>query len=402
VQVFFLLTFFEKRKKIIRRKENFELEEYPGVTIVVPCYNEEKTIKGTIDSLLGLDYPKDKLKIIVVDDGSKDTTWEVVQVFKEYENIKLIRKKNGGKYDAQNVGLLHTDTPFFGCLDSDSFVDSQALKRIMTYFLDPDTMAVAPSIVVDNPKNIIQGAQKAEYDMAIYTKKMLAFLGGIHVTPGPFSIFRKKVFDELGPYRHAHNTEDQEIALRMQEHHYKIEHCPDAYVYTVAPNSVGKLYRQRQRWIYGFLRNAIDYRRILFKKKYGTIAFFTLPSGLISVLSVIFLFGMIFYNITSFLVHKIIQIQVVGIGSVSKFNFDLFFFDTKAIFFMSIVLYTSILVSLLIGRQILEGKFRFSFDVFYFMIIYSAVAPFWVLKAIFNAIRSKQSSWTLEIDKRST
>jgi len=402
VQVFFLLTFFEKRKKIIRRKENFELEEYPGVTIVVPCYNEEKTIKGTIDSLLGLDYPKDKLKIIVVDDGSKDATWEVAQVFQEYENIKLIRKKNGGKYDAQNVGLLHTDTPFFGCLDSDSFVDSQALKRIMTYFLDPDTMAVAPSIVVDNPKNIIQGAQKAEYDMAIYTKKMLAFLGGIHVTPGPFSIFRKKVFDELGPYRHAHNTEDQEIALRMQEHHYKIEHCPDAYVYTVAPNSVGKLYRQRQRWIYGFLRNAIDYRRILFKKKYGTIAFFTLPSGLISVLSVIFLFGMIFYNITSFLVHKIIQIQVVGIGSVSKFNFDLFFFDTKAIFFMSIVLYTSILVSLLIGRQILEGKFRFSFDVFYFMIIYSAVAPFWVLKAIFNAIRSKQSSWTLEIDKRST
>ena len=83
---------------------------------------------------------------------------------------------------------------------------------------------------------------------------MLGFLGGIHVTPGPFSIFRKKVFDELGPFRKAHNTEDQEIALRMQEHGYRIEHCVDAYVYTVSPNTVGKLYRQRLRWVYGFIK----------------------------------------------------------------------------------------------------------------------------------------------------
>ena len=75
VQVFFLVTFLEKRKHIITRKETFELDEYPGVTIVVPCYNESKTITGTIDSLLDLDYPKDKLKIIIVDDGSKDDTW---------------------------------------------------------------------------------------------------------------------------------------------------------------------------------------------------------------------------------------------------------------------------------------------------------------------------------------
>ena len=271
------------------------------LSVTFPCYNEEGTIKGTIDSLLDLDYPKEKLKLIIVDDGSKDNTWNVIKEYENFPNIKLIKQKNAGKYAAQNTGLDHTDTPFFGCLDSDSFVDSQALKRIMTYFLDSETMAVAPSIVVYSPKNILQGAQKAEYDMAIYNKKMLAFLGGIHVTPGPFSIFRKKVFDDLGPYRHAHNTEDQEIALRMQKHHYKIEHCPDAYVYTVAPNSVGKLYRQRLRWSYGFLRNGIDYRELLFKKKYGNIAFFTLPSGIISVLSVVFLFGMIIYNIFTFI-----------------------------------------------------------------------------------------------------
>jgi len=300
VQVFFLITFLEKRKNILIRTDSIELDEYLGVTIIVPCYNEEKTINVTIDSLLHLDYPKEKLQIFIIDDGSKDNTWNVIQKFTKYENIKVFHKQNGGKYTALNLGLEKVETPFIGCLDSDSFVDSQALKRIMTYFLDKETMAVAPSIIVDKPKNILQGAQKAEYDMSVYNKKMLAFLGGIHVTPGPFSIFRKKVFEDLGPYRHAHNTEDQEIALRMQEHHYKIEHCPDAYVYTIAPNTVKKLYRQRLRWIYGFIRNAIDYRRLLFKKKYGTIAFFTLPSGIISVLSVIFLFIMLSFNLINF------------------------------------------------------------------------------------------------------
>lgn len=381
------------------RKGTLELKEYPSVTIIIPCYNEEKTVRGTVRSLLNLDYPKDKLKLIVIDDGSKDDTFNVAKAeFEKNSNVEIFKKENGGKYTALNLGLQKTDTPFIGCLDADSFVDAQALKRIMTYFEDKDTMAVAPSIIVDSPKNILQGAQKAEYDMAVYNKKMLAFLGGIHVTPGPFSIFRKKVFDDLGPYRHAHNTEDQEIALRMQEHHYKIEHCPDAYVYTIAPNSVKKLYRQRVRWIYGFIRNAIDYRRLLFRKKYGTIAFFTLPSGIISVVSAIFLFWMFSYNLVTFLVHKITQIKVVGLGSVGAFHFDWFFFDTKTIFFVSIILYSSIITSLLIGRSMLEGKVRFSFDMLYFMIIYSIVAPFWLLKAIYNAVRVKQSSWTLERD----
>jgi cellulose synthase/poly-beta-1,6-N-acetylglucosamine synthase-like glycosyltransferase len=396
--VFFLVTFLEKKKKIIKRKEPFELDEYPGVTVIVPCYNEEKTIAGTILSLLDLDYPKDKLKLIIIDDGSKDNTWNVIKEFEKYPNIKVLHKENGGKYTALNLGLTYVDTPFLGCLDSDSFVDSQALKRIMTYFSDKETMAVAPSIIVDNPSNILQGAQKAEYDMAVYNKKMLAFLGGIHVTPGPFSIFRKKVFEDLGPYRQAHNTEDQEIALRMQKNHYKIEHCPDAYVYTIAPNSVRKLYRQRKRWIYGFIRNALDYRKLIFRKEFGTLAFFTLPSGVISVVSVIFLFGMFLYNIISFVIHKIMEISVVGFGSMGGFHFDWFFFNTKTIVFLSIILYTSVVVSLLIGRRMLEGKIRFSFDMVYFMIIYSIIAPFWLLAAIWNAFRSKESSWTLERD----
>ncbi|MFA5934193.1 MAG: glycosyltransferase family 2 protein [Candidatus Paceibacterota bacterium] len=397
VQVFFLLTFFEKHRKILIRKHAIKLENYPSVTIIVPCYNEETTVVKTVKSLLALEYPRNKLKIIVVDDGSKDNTWKVIQQFKKNTQIEIFRKENGGKHTAVNFALERITTDLVGGLDADSFVDSEALKRIITYFDNPETMAVAPSIMVHRPKNILQKAQKAEYDMAVFNKKMLAFMGGIHVTPGPFSIFRKKVFDDLGPYRKAHNTEDQEIALRMQAAGYKIEHCPDAYVYTMSPNTIPQLYRQRLRWIYGFIKNAFDYRRLLFKKRYGNVALFTLPSGIISVISVVFLFAFIIYNFFNFINHKVLQVQTIGFGSFfHNISFDWFFIDTKVIMFVSVILYGMVVTALLLGRRMAEGRIRFSFDILYFVVIYSLIAPFWVFKAIYNAIRSRESSWTFE------
>jgi len=399
VQIFFLLTFLEKRRHIVHNPENLELDSYPTVTVAVPCYNEQGTIDKTVKSLLSLDYPKDKIKIFLVDDGSTDNTWNVIQEFKDNPSIVLLQKENGGKHTALNLAIENTTSEFFGCLDSDSLVHPQALKRILKYFeRDPKTMAVAPSIIVYNPKNILQHTQKIEYDMAIYTKKMLGFMGGIHVAPGPFSIFRKKVFDELGLYHKAHNTEDQEIALRMQEHGYKIDHCPDAYVYTSTPDSVIKLYRQRLRWIYGFIKNLIDYRRLLFKKKYGTIALFTLPSGLVSLFGVIFLFINVLGNIIKFLYNKIIEIQTIGFSNIFNFNyhFDWFFVSTKSALLFSLVLYILIIIAVMIGKKMVEGKYSFSLSIFYFIIIYSIVAPFWVLMAMYNAIVSKESSWTFE------
>lgn len=399
VQVFFLVTFIEKRKKIVKHPEYLELNYYPTVTIAVPVYNEESTIIKTIQSLLSLNYPKNKLKIYIVDDGSKDDTWSVIQEFKDNTNITLLKKVNGGKHTAVNLALEKTDTEFFGCLDSDSLVHPESLKRILSYFEnDPRNMAVASSVIVYNPRNIIQYAQSIEYDMSIYTKKMLGFVGGINVTPGPFSIFRKKVFDELGPYRKAHNTEDQEIALRMQEHGYKIDHCPDAYIYTNTPNSLPKLFRQRLRWVYGFIKNLIDYKHLLFKKKYGSVALFTLPTGLIAIFGVIFLFITIVGNIIEFIYKKIIELHTIGFSNLLNFNykFDWFFFNTKAILFFSIILYILIIISVTIGRRMSEGKSKFSITIFYFFVIYSVIAPFWMLRAIYNAIRSKESSWTFE------
>lgn len=401
VQVFFLVVFIQKRKDLLIRTEKIELPEYPGVTITIPAYNESHNIEKTVNSLLEMDYPKDKLFIIIVDDGSTDDTWDVMQQYVNNPQIKLLHQENGGKFAANNLGLEHSNTAFVGALDSDSMVHPEALKRIMTYFFSPDVMAVAPTIVTHDPKTLMQRAQSVEYDFSIYVKKMLSFVDAIHVTPGPFSIFRKSVFDKIGPYRHAHNTEDQEIALRMQENHMRIEHAPDAFVYTIGPPGVRGLYRQRLRWIYGFIKNTIDYRHLLFRKQYGNIGFITLPSGIVSVLSVIFLFFFTIYNIVSFLWNKVLAMSATGsIFNVAAPKLEWFYVPTNAVLLVTILVYLAVFNSLFIGQKIKTGKIKISFNIVLFFFVYSIVAPFWLMKAIYNALRGYQASWTVERDAR--
>src|SRR3989344_9002219 len=258
-EVFLLITYFENRLDMKGEDAMIALgvKKYPSVTIIVPCWNEETTVSKTIHSLLSLDYPKNKLKIMIVDDGSTDKTWQNVQKFRNNPQIEMYSKENGGKYTALNFGLDKLSTDLVGCLDADSYVDKDALKHIVTYFEDKETMAVAPSVKLWQPKGPLQLMQKVEYGFGIFTRKMFHYLQAVYITPGPFSIFRKEVFERLGGYKHAHNTEDIEIALRMQKNGYKIAHAHNAFVYTVAPNRIKPLLKQRVRWSHGFIKNAM-------------------------------------------------------------------------------------------------------------------------------------------------
>ena len=132
--IFVFSTFFEYRKSIYKEelKKNF-----PKVCLIVPCYNEEKNIGKTLDALLNLDYPKEKLEIIVIDDGSTDKTFSKAKIFEEKdERIKLFRKENGGKHTALNFAIKKTNSRFIGSVDADSYVKKDALKKLMSYFED--------------------------------------------------------------------------------------------------------------------------------------------------------------------------------------------------------------------------------------------------------------------------
>ena len=398
-QVFLILTLVEHKKNLDTDSEDSgTLARKPSVTIIVPIFNEEKTVVKTVLSLLDLNYPKDKLFVMVVDDGSKDNSWNVVQQFQGNPQVLLHKKENGGKYTALNYAIEHATSELIGCLDADSFVDSEALIHMMPYFDDKDVAAVTPSLKIQNPDSILGMVQSAEYSMGVFTRKILGLLDAQYVTPGPFSIFRREIFSKVGMYKHAHNTEDLEMALRLQDHHYKITNAHKAVVYTVGPRTLYKLYKQRVRWTGGFIQNTIDYKKMILNPKYGNLGVLILPIAMYSIVgSMIF----ICYNIFQFTVNafnEIKRLRIVGLTWNWKFNFDsftfeYFFYNLQTTFLLGLFGIGAVLFSIWYGKRLTGIKDKSSFDFVYFLLIYSLISPLWLITSVWNTIRQRDAAW---------
>jgi len=393
LEVFFLITFFEERLKLSTKSTTGKLSYYPSATIIVPCWNEEKTVSKTIDSLLSLHYPKERFQIFVVDDGSTDNTWKVVQKYASNPNVKLFQKENGGKHTAVNIGIKNSISELIGCLDADSFVDKDALHEIASAFNeDPQMMAAIPTIIIDEPKTILQKMQKTEYHTVAFFKRMLSPLDAITVTPGPFSFFRKEVFEKIGLFKKAHNTEDMEMALRMQSNNMRIRNVHTARVHTEGPATLYKLYRQRLRWAYGGMKNTLDYRFMIFRRKYGMLGMITLPLAFFGIFIFLYNFTFVIFHIARMVAIKAVEIGTIGFTFAFP-RVDSFFINTE---FMSILSYIFLGLGMVIiwnGVKLAEGRFRPSMGIFYFITLYGIVAPIWLTRAVFNLAFSRNTNW---------
>ena len=151
--VFFIMTFIEYKKKLQDPYVNPTDKNLPKVSILVPAYNEEKAIVRTIKSLQELNYPKDKVEIMVIDDGSNDRTYELSKkLAKEDSRIIVYTKQNGGKGSALNYGIAKAKGEFIISMDADSFASKDALIHMIGYFQDKKVMAVTPSMTLYKPK----------------------------------------------------------------------------------------------------------------------------------------------------------------------------------------------------------------------------------------------------------
>jgi len=386
-----LLIILGNKNNIVKLKL---LKNYPKVCIIVPCFNEEKTVAKTIYSLLNLDYPKDKLEIIIVDDGSTDKTYEQAEKLLKHSQVKLFRKENGGKWTALNYGLKKTKAKFIGCLDSDSFVAPQALKLIMAHFVNNEIMVVTPSIKVHRPQNILERVQRVEYISGIFLRKGLTFLDSLTVTPGPFSIYRKKVFEELGPFRSGHHAEDMEMGMRIQSQNYRIANAPEACVYTVSPSSFWALYRQRQRWYSGFVKNAWDYRYIFMNKKYEDLGLFVLPIAALTVFIFIItaLYSLLIFiqaTINQFIIWQAIDFNLTR----ATFNLDWFFINTSALLFIGLFVLILGVIMVLYGKRMSREKQGIAKDFLLYSFIYGPVLLIWWLGVIQRILSNKQYKW---------
>ncbi len=398
--VLFFIAFFEEHEKLQTTSANLGLDtkSLPKVAVIVPAYNEEDTIKATADSLLALKYPKDKLKIYVVDDGSKDNTLKVLKAnYGNNANVVLLHKENGGKASAMNFAFskLDKDTELVGVLDADSFVKEDALLEIVKEFARrPNLGAVTPAIKIWQPNRIIRFLQNAEYNLSIYLRKAFDNLGTIFIIPGPFSFYKKEVLDKAGPWKHAHGTEDLEMGLRFQSMGVKIGNTPKAVVYTVAPKTVLQLYKQRLRWVYGFLNNAIDYKSLFFNKdsKNKALTLFMLPSSVVVVFFAIYIFFFGIYSIVLELINKIERWLALGLKPISLTP-DLFYINMSIILWFVIVLAIFSFIAMKLGDKISGDENLRLKDVLSYLLLYGLVAPVWLSVSLFKTLKRSEVKW---------
>ncbi len=295
LMIFWLIVFIEEGIEDTPKK----LTKTPLVTIAIPAWNEEHTVIETLESALALDYPHDKLEILVINDGSTDHTREVVEKYiaQSKRAITLINQENKGKGAALNNAARKAKGEIFIPFDADSLIRSDALQKLLPEFEEhEDIAAVLPLMKVWKPKTFIQKIQWAEYMVNLFYKKLMSHLDCVSVAPGPFSAYRKKHFLAIGGFDEHNLTEDLNISLRLQQHHYKLVQVFTTEVYTKAPSTFAKFYNQRNRWYKGTILNAVTFKNMAFNKKYGDFGMIQMPRLLLESIVVVLIAGLVLYS----------------------------------------------------------------------------------------------------------
>jgi len=390
-EVFLLLSFLERQPE---KKTYLKPKYYPTVAMIVPCYNEERTLMQTVASLLELEYPKEKLSILIIDDGSKDGTRALGEdLAAAHEAVHFFHKENGGKYTALNFGIEHTTAEIVGCLDADSFVAKDALiEAVKKMESEPATMAITPAMKVYRPRKALELMQAVEYTFGIFYKKMFDNLSAVNVLPGPFSLYRREVFAKIGLFKHAHNTEDMEIAFRMHANGLKIVNAHTAFVYTTVPSTVRALIKQRTRWSQGFLQNTRDYSYMLFNPRFGNFGMLVLPFSLVAFFAGLYTALYALTRLGYTLWSKVADLHATGVPLQVTTQLSWFYINTNMMLFIILVVLAGTLTAIVLGKRIADTEVTLKAMACYFA-LFGFVAPVWLLRAAWGAALARESKW---------
>lgn len=294
----------------------------PTISILAPAYNEEATIETSLRALLALQYPN--LEVIVISDGSKDRTVQVLidrfslvpvkTIYEQriktkpvrmlyrsstYPALVVVDKENGGKADALNVGLSFARGELVCAMDADTLIEGDGLQRMVRPFLyATDVVATGGTIRVVNgsevkhgrvlkarvPTRLLPGVQVVEYLRAfLFGRLGWNRLGGNIIISGAFGLFQRDAVVNAGGYLHDTVGEDMELVLRLKRLSYetggpgRIAFVPDPVAWTEVPESAAVLGRQRDRWHRGLADVLWRHRRMMFNPRYGVTGLFVYP-----------------------------------------------------------------------------------------------------------------------------
>lgn len=236
---------------------------WPLVTIVVPAFNEGPVIEQSIRSLLCMDYPC--FEVLVVDDGSTDDTYQrALHASRGCGRVRVVRKPNGGKASALNVGLAHARGSLILNMDADSKLSSNTLRDCVRHFCDPSLAAVAGNIKVANRENLVTRLQALEYihGLALERRAQNA-IKAVSVIGGPLGMFRKSALLEVHGYDHDTFAEDRDVTLKLLAKGWCVTYEPQARAWAESPSRWLDLLAQRYRWTRGTVQAVFKHRRSL-------------------------------------------------------------------------------------------------------------------------------------------
>lgn len=335
------------------------------VSMLVPSYNEQATIVGSVNSLLQLTYPQ--YEIVVINDGSSDATlatlirefnlvadpgpiWVRLQTqricavyqSKSHPNLRVIDKENGGKSDALNAGINCSKYPLFCCVDADSVLQRDSLQHVVRPFLeDPSTVATGGTVRIANgcevsggflvktglPNNLLPLFQIVEYLRAfLFGRLGWSGLNALLIISGAFGVFDKERVVQVGGYRTDTVGEDMELVVRLHRvlmasgEPYRIVFVADPVCWTEAPEDFRTLKAQRVRWQRGLSESLAKNMSLLFQRKSGAVGWFAFPcmiifellSPLIEVAGYVFMISAFFFGLVS--IEALFAFLAIAIG----------------------------------------------------------------------------------------
>jgi cellulose synthase/poly-beta-1,6-N-acetylglucosamine synthase-like glycosyltransferase len=387
---FFVILYFNNRKEMFfspKRKKDYSL------SIIVPCYNEEKSIEETINVLLKSDYPGLK-KIIIVDDCSKDNSFSIIKrIAKNNPKVLAVQtpKNTGNAAGAKNYGVKFVNTELIGFTDADSSPSKDAMSKMVGFFNDEKVGAVTSAVLLKKKIKFIEKLQAMEYVIMAWTRKLFDFIDSVYVTNGPLSIYRKSIFDEVKGFDEKSMTEDIDITWAILDKGYNTRMCLDAIIYTYAPDNFKVWYRQRERWGIGGIQTIIKFKKSFFKR--GKFGFFVMPFVSISILLAIFVF--VFSIILAFRSFRSIfyTVSLSNAANVPFIRPEDFFLNPSIIFFFMLILfitgwfYSKFILNIMKEKDPKDQKFWKVFNRLFYVVVYLSLYPVVWFTAIYRMIK---------------
>jgi cellulose synthase/poly-beta-1,6-N-acetylglucosamine synthase-like glycosyltransferase/peptidoglycan/xylan/chitin deacetylase (PgdA/CDA1 family) len=254
----------------------------PRVAVLIPAYNEETVIVRTIRSVLNSDYPN--LHVIVIDDGSSDSTLDVARQAYAAEiaagRVQVFTKPNSGKAASLNFALDRIAEDFYVGIDADTVIAPDAISKLIPHFEDPLVGAVAGNAKVGNRVNLWTRWQALEYITSQnFERRALDLFNVVTVVPGAIGAWRTAPVKAAGGYPVNTVAEDADLTMNLLEQQLKVVYEDRALAFTEAPIDAKGLMRQRFRWSFGILQAVWKHRLAFVRNK--AMGYFALPNILI-------------------------------------------------------------------------------------------------------------------------